>query len=248
MEQANKCVLITGSSRGIGLGIARGFAAAGYGKIVINGRQDKTQLEQSGLEIRTDYPGTSVMEICADLSDYSVAEKLLESVTDEYGTVDVLVNNAGTAYFGLFNEMKPHEIGSTISDNLHTMLNMSHLVIPAMIRAKAGCIINITSVWGLTGASCEAVYSAAKAGAIGLTKALAKELAPSGIRVNAIACGAFDTRMNERLEDEEKNAFIENIPMGRFGMPNEAGDLAVYLASDKARYLTGQVIGLDGGL
>jgi 3-oxoacyl-[acyl-carrier protein] reductase len=135
-----------------------------------------------------------------------------------------------------------------LAANLLSVMNASHCAIPHMVRAKAGCIINISSIWGISGASCEAVYSAAKAGVNGFTKALAKELAPSGIRVNAIACGAFDTRMNNHLSPQEKIAFANQIPLGRFGTPHEAGNLALFLASHNAAYLTGQVIPLDGGV
>ena len=241
-----RCVLITGSSRGIGLGIARAFAAEGD-RVVLNGRVDKVQLERAAEELRSAYGG-DVMEICADLSCYSAAREMFERIQNEFGGVDVLVNNAGSAHFGLFSDMSLEEIGRVVSDNLHSVFNASHLAVPYMVRAKRGCIVNVTSVWGVVGASCEAVYSAAKAGVIGFTKALAKELGPSGVRVNAIACGAFETRMNQRLDPQEKSGFIEGIPLGRFGEPDEAGDLAVFLASGKAGYLTGQVIGLDGGV
>jgi len=244
-----KCILITGSSRGIGFGIAKAFAAQGHCNIVLNGRQDDVRLCEAVCEIKKEYPGVNVMGICADLSNYSAAQGLFQQIESAFGAVDVLVNNAGTAHFGLFTDMLPADINRVLSDNLYTAIHTSHLAIPSMVKAKRGCIINITSVWGITGASCEVLYSTTKAAVIGLTKSLAKELAPSGIRVNAIACGAFETRMNERLEAQEKAAFIENIPMGRFGLPSEVGALAVYLASEEtASYLTGQVIALDGGL
>jgi len=235
-------VLITGSSRGVGFGIARQFAKAGY-SVVINGREDKERLEAAVRELQESF-GCHVTGVCADVSDYAAAKEMLTHV----GDIDVLVNNAGASYFGLFGEMNPGEINKVLADNLNTTINMSHLVVPSMVRAKKGCIINISSIWGISGASCEVMYSAAKAGVIGFTKALAKELAPSGVRVNAIACGAFDTRMNDRLTTEERDAFINEIPLGRFGNLNEAGDLAVFLASDKASYLTGQTIALDGGI
>ena len=242
-----KTVFVTGSSRGIGLGIARAFAKQGDCNLVMNGR-DRATLSAAAAEISNNYAQVNVLEICTDLSDYTSAKKAFKSIESKFGAVDVLINNAGVAHFGLFSDMTFDDIQKVLADNLYTALNASHVAVPYMVKAKAGCIINITSVWGLTGASCEVVYSTAKAGMIGLTKSLAKELAPSGIRVNAIACGAFETRMNSRLDAEEKNAFMESIPMGRFGLPHEAGELAVFLASDKAAYLTGQVIALDGGL
>jgi len=243
-----RTILISGSSRGIGLGIARAFAANGDA-VILNGREDAAQLKCSVAELREAFPSNKkIMGILADLADYESCASLFAQVEATYGAVEVLINNAGAAHFGLFTDMTPPEMQGVLSANLHTAINASHRAIPAMVRAKSGCIINITSIWGITGASCEAVYSAAKAGIIGLTKSLAKELAPSGIRINAIACGAFETRMNDCLSEAEKNAFTEEIPLGRFGSPREAGDLAVFLASDKAGYLTGQVIPLDGGV
>ena len=244
-----RTVLITGSSRGIGFGIAKAFAAQESFNIVLNCRQDEIQLESAICEIKKIYPSTNIIGICADIADYEACQSMFLQVEAVFGKVDVLINNAGTQYFGLFSDMTLKDINQIINSNLNTVINASHISIPNMVRAKSGVIINITSVWGISGASCEAVYASAKAAVVGLTKSLAKELAPSGIRVNAIACGAFNTRMNDRLEDSERAAFEENIPMGRFGLPSEAGGLAVYLASDEAAsYLTGQVIALDGGL
>ncbi|MCL2215687.1 MAG: SDR family oxidoreductase [Defluviitaleaceae bacterium] len=243
----SRVVLVSGSSRGIGLGIAKAFAAQGD-SIVLNAREDAAQLERAVNELREAFPANpKITGILADLADYESSERLFAQVEAEFGAVQVLINNAGAAHFGLFTDMSPPEIHGILAANLHTALNASHRAIPNMVSAKTGTIINITSIWGITGASCETVYSAAKAGVVGLTKSLAKELAPSGICVNAIACGAFETRMNDRLSKDEKNAFAESIPLGRFGLPQEAGDLAVFLASEKAAYLTGQVIPLDGG-
>ncbi|MCL1862981.1 MAG: SDR family oxidoreductase [Defluviitaleaceae bacterium] len=229
-----RTVLITGSSRGIGLAIAQSFNQ--NDKVVLNCRRDKAQLKKAMAELDCD-------GYIADVSSYEECQKMLAKI----GEIDVLINNAGASYFGTFDQMSRAEISENLNTNLLSAINLTHLAIPSMIRKKSGCVINISSVWGITGASCEVVYSAAKAGLNGLTRALAKELAPSGIRVNAIACGAFETRMNERLSAQEKNAFAEEIPLGRFGNPQEAGDLAVFLASEKAEYITGQIIALDGG-
>jgi len=239
-------VLVTGSGRGIGFGVAHAFAREGH-TVVLNGRLDTERLANAVETLQNCYGG-NVMGICADLSDYFAAQEMFGKIEAAYGPVEILVNNAGAAHFGLFSDMSPADITKVLADNLNTTIHASHLAIPHMVRAKAGCIINITSIWGVVGASCEAVYSAAKAGVIGLTKALAKEVGPSGVRVNAIACGAFETRMNDRLTKEEKAGFVEGIPLGRFGNPQEVGDLAVFLASEKAGYLTGQVITLDGGV
>jgi 3-oxoacyl-[acyl-carrier protein] reductase len=230
-----RTVLVTGSSRGIGFGIAKAFTENGD-KVILNGREDAARLRQAMEELGA--PG-----FLADISDYGKAAALF----DHTGPVDILVNNAGEEYFGLFADMRPDDFDRVLKANLMTVINASHLVIPHMVRQKYGVIINITSIWGIKGASCEAVYATAKAGVHGFTQSMAKELGPSGVRVNAIACGAFDTRMNARLSPEEKNAFTENIPVGRFGDADEAGALAVFLASKNAGYLTGQVVALDGG-
>ncbi|MCL2839180.1 MAG: SDR family oxidoreductase [Defluviitaleaceae bacterium] len=244
-----RVVFISGSSRGIGLGIARAFIMEND-VVVLNGREDVAQLKWAVKTLREEFPQKAerITGMLGDLSDYKTCEKIFMQIEEEFGGVDVLVNNAGVAHFGLFTDMNPFEMQNILNANLSTALYASHQAVPFMVRKKAGCIINITSIWGIVGASCEVVYAVAKAGVIGLTKSLAKELAPSGIRVNAIACGAFETRMNARLSDEEKNAFTEEIPLGRFGLSHEAGDLAVFLASQKAGYLTGQVIPLDGGV
>jgi 3-oxoacyl-[acyl-carrier protein] reductase len=213
-------VLVTGSTRGIGVGIAGAFAAQGYSVVECS---------------RTTTGDVSDPAICA-------------AIVERHGFFDVLVNNAGAALYGLLQDATPQEISETLNANLLTAIHMSRAVLPAMISRKRGVIINITSTHGITGAACEAVYSAAKAGVIGFTKSLAKELAPSGIRVNAIAPGIFDTRMLEHFSEEEKNALRESVPMGRFGEPHEVGDLAVFLASERASYITGQVIAVDGGL
>ncbi|MCL2048260.1 MAG: 3-oxoacyl-ACP reductase FabG [Defluviitaleaceae bacterium] len=243
-----RTVLVTGSSRGIGLAIARAFATRGD-RVVLNCREDNAALDTACKDVFSiggEVVG-EVMGIRADVSDYADCEGLVRRVERDFGRIDVLVNNAGMAYFGLFSEMTVPQMNEIIAVNLLGVMNMSHIVVPSMVSAKSGCIINISSIWGLCGASCEVAYSAAKAGVNGFTKALAKELAPSGIRVNAIACGAFDTRMNDRLSAHEKNAFEQGIPLGRFGEPAEVGGLAVFLASEGAGYLTGQVVGLDGG-
>ncbi|MCL2372332.1 MAG: SDR family oxidoreductase [Defluviitaleaceae bacterium] len=240
-------ILVTGSSRGIGLAIARAFAAKGD-NIMLNGKQDAPQLESAIAELRRDFPGVNVAGELANLGDYNGAVRLFRSFEANFGKVDVLVNNAGREFYGLFTEMPATQIQSLLADNLQATINISHLAIPGMVRAKSGCIISISSIWGVAGASCEAVYSAAKAGVIGFTKAIAKELAPSGICANTIACGTIETRMNANLSLEEKSTFIESIPLGRFGQPQEVAALALFLAHEAPPYLTGQTINLDGGL
>ncbi|MDR1664782.1 MAG: SDR family oxidoreductase [Clostridiales bacterium] len=237
-------VFITGSSRGIGFGIAKAFAQNGD-QVAINGISDLPRLQEAAEELKTYDPCAEFF--LADMSDYKAAEECFTKIKAR-GPVDVLINCAGAAYFGLFTEMTQADMDFVLRNNLISVFNACRLAAPDMVRAKRGAIINISSVWGITGASCEAVYAAAKAGVDVFTKSLAKELGPSGVRVNAIACGAFETRMNDRLTPEEKNNFTEGIPLGRFGQADEVGGLAVYLASGSASYLTGQIIALDGGL
>lgn len=243
-DALSRHVFVTGSSRGIGFGIAKAFAENGD-RVTLNARTDAETLEKSTDALRKIFP--DVGGYLADLSNPATAWDCFEKITAARGPVEVLVNNAGAAYFGLFADMMPEDVDEVLRHNLHTVFNTCRLAVPYMVRQKGGIIINISSIWGVVGASCEAVYAASKGAVNAFTKSLAKELGPSGVRVNAIACGAFDTRMNGRLTEEEKQAFTESIPLSRFGEPEEAGRLAVFLASEGAAYLTGQIIGLDGG-
>ncbi len=157
-------------------------------------------------------------------------------------------NEIEISYVGLFNEMNQKDWQKILQTNLEGAINISNLAIKDMIKRKDGNIINISSIWGNSGASCEVIYSASKGGLNSFTKALAKELAPSNIRINAIACGAIDTEMNSFLSEEEKKAFENEIPLMRFGKSEEVADLCLFLASKNSSYLTGQIITLDGGL
>jgi 3-oxoacyl-[acyl-carrier protein] reductase len=180
------------------------------------------------------------------MGDYDAALELFRQIKKLYGSIDVLVNNAGIAFVGLFTDMTPEDWNRVITTNLTSVYNCCSLAVPDMVKNKCGKIINISSVWGNVGASCEVAYSASKGGMNAFTKALAKELAPSNIQVNAIAFGAIDTEMNRFLADEELMGLIEEIPASRLGKAEEVADLAYHLAY-KNEYLTGQVIGLDGG-
>ena len=177
---------------------------------------------------------------------YDVCEQLFQQIKETFGHVDILINNAGISYIGLLTDMKPEEWNNILQTNLTSVFNCCHLVIPDMVRQQKGKIVNISSVWGICGASCEVAYSATKGGINTFTKALAKELAPSCIQVNAVACGAIDTEMNHFLSDEEFQALSDEIPSGRFGKPEEVADF-VYSLTNKNDYLTGQVIAFDGG-
>ncbi|MDF2944199.1 MAG: hypothetical protein K0S01_3057 [Herbinix sp.] len=238
-----KTVLVTGSSRGIGKAIAVKFAKKGY-HVVINCAHNEEALLKTKAEIES-YQ-VSCLAFLGDMGDYEAAQELFRQIKKLYGGIDVLVNNAGIAYVGLFTDMKPEDWNRVITTNLTSVYNSCALAIPDMVKNKYGKIINISSVWGNVGASCEVAYSASKGGMNALTKALAKELAPSNIQVNAVACGAIDTEMNQFLEDAELMQLIEEIPANRLGRAEEVADLVYHLAY-KNEYLTGQIIGLDGG-
>lgn len=238
-----KTVLITGSSRGIGRACALSFAEAGY-HVFINCRSSLDRLDSLAGEIRQK-KGTCT-PVPGDVGNPEEVTHIFQQIREQCGGVDVLVNNAGIAWFGLLTDMSNEDWDRVIRTNLSSAFYCCREAIPYMVSQKSGRIINISSMWGTSGASCEAAYSASKSGLHGLTRALAKELAPSNIQVNAIACGVIDTEMNAWLNEEERNALSEEIPTGRFGSPEEAARLTLMLAETPS-YLTGQIIGLDGG-
>ena len=241
----NKTAFITGSSRGIGKAIARAFAIEGY-NVVINCKNSRSELEATEKELLEITP--DILAIQGDVSKYETAELVFRKIYNQFGGVDILVNNAGISYIGLFNTMRESQWQRVMKCNLDTVFNCTHIAIQSMIKNHKGNIINISSMWGNMGASCEAVYSASKGAVNAFTKAMAKELAPSGIRVNAISCGAIDTQMNSCLSREERRTLEEEIPLGRFGTADEIASMAMYLAGEESRYITGQIIGVDGGM
>lgn len=238
-----KNILITGSSRGIGRACARFFARSGY-HVFINCCHSANHLKTLENQIQAD--GGSCTPLIGDVSRPEQVREMFHIIESRCPGLDVLINNAGISYFGLLTDMTDADWDKLIQTNLSSAFYCCRAAVPYMVSQKQGRIINISSMWGTAGASCEAAYSASKAGLHGLTKALAKELAPSGIQVNAIACGAIDTEMNSRLSPEERAALEEEIPLGRFGTPEETASLALMLA-ESPEYLTGQIIGLDGG-
>ncbi len=243
-----KTILITGSSRGIGKSIALEFAKDLNYNIVINCNKDIDNLykfEKELLKINK-----NVLAIKCDVSDYDSVEKMFKQIENTFKTegVDILVNNAGVSNINLFNTQCIDDIYLNLNQNLYSVINCSKCAINDMINKKSGNIINISSIWGEVGASMEVIYSTAKSGIIGFTKALAKENAPSNIRVNAISVGVIDTQMNSFLTEEEKDYLINEIPMGRLGKPQEVAKLCKFLAEDTGSYITGQVIRIDGGL
>lgn len=232
--------LITGASRGIGKAIAMAFASAGY-DLILTCSQSFGELTSVSDNIQSTY-GVTCCTHQVDMGDYSQVEALFRSIRH----LDVLVNNAGISYVGLLHEMTPESWHRALSVNLDSCFYTSKFAIPLMLQNHAGKIINISSVWGNVGASMEAAYSASKGGINSLTKALAKELAPSGIQVNAIACGVIDTSMNACFTPEDMEALCSEIPADRIGRPEEVAALALQLAN-APDYLTGQIITIDGG-
>lgn len=237
-------VLITGASRGIGKAIAYRFAKEGYA-LIINCSKSKEALLAIKEELINHYH-VPVLASVGNVGDFSYVKQLFDEIHAQFDGVDIVVNNAGISHIGLLTDMTVEEWQRIMDINLSSVFYTSKLAIPDMLSKKQGKIINISSVWGNIGASCEAAYSASKGGMNSFTKALAKELAPSNIQVNAIACGCIDTEMNQCFSEEERQDLIDEIPAGRFGTPEEVADF-VYALSNKHNFLTGQVITLDGG-
>ena len=240
---SRKTVLVTGASRGIGKAIAVKFAKKGY-NVAISCIRSEDRLLQTKKEIESFQ--VPCLAYLGDMGDMTCCEELFARIRKQFGGVDVLVNNAGISYIGLLQDMSSEDWERMLHVNLTSVFNCCKLAIPMMLSAEKGKIINISSVWGNVGASCEVAYSATKGGINAFTKALAKELAPSNIQVNAIACGAIDTEMNHFLHREDLIGLMEDIPAGRLGKAEEVADLAYHLGY-KESYLTGQIIGLDGG-
>ena len=244
MNFKGKVAIVTGSSRGIGKGIAIELAKNGC-CIVINYKNNDEEAEKTYKEIRE--LGAYALMIKGDVSDYEFAKQMVKTTVEKLGKIDILINNAGISKVGLFMDQEPNEWNSILDVNLKGAINCSHNVVKEMIKQKSGSIINISSMWGEVGASCEVIYSASKGAINAFTKALAKELAPSNIRVNAIAPGVIDTEMNKWLTKDERVSLINEIPMMKFGEISDVGMLAAFLASENSKYITGQVITIDGG-
>lgn len=229
-------VLITGASRGIGLAIAKAFAQSGY-VVYANHRGAKDELD----ELCAKAGKACIIPIRADVCDATEVKAML----DQIGGVDILINNAGASQVKLFIDIDEADWESMLRCNLTSAFLCTKAAIGPMLRRKWGRIINISSVWGVTGGSCEVHYSAAKAGLIGFTKALAKEMGPSGILVNCIAPGAIDTQMNDVLTNEDRQWVEEHTPLGAFGLPDDVASAALFLA--RSSFITGEVLNVNGG-
>jgi 3-oxoacyl-[acyl-carrier protein] reductase len=231
-----KKALVTGGCGGIGEAICKKLANDGY-NIYINYAHSKYKAEMLAAE-------TGGTAVCFDVSDNEAVRVAIK----EIGRLDLLVNNAGISEINLFTSISVEKANRILDINLKGAMNCARAVLTEMIRAKSGNIINISSMWGQSGASCEVDYSASKAGLIGFTKALAKEVAPSCIRVNCIAPGFIMTEMNKRFTEEELEMIREDIPLGIFGTPENVAEAVAFMASDKAEYITGQILAVNGGM
>lgn len=241
MELKGKNVFITGSTRGIGLAMAHKFASLGS-NIVLNGRREIDEVLVSEF---SDY-GVQVASISGDVSDSTDAKRMVEEAIEKLGSVDILVNNAGITKDKLMLKLTEEDFEQVLKVNLVGAFNMTQAALKPMLKARQGAVINVSSVVGLIGNVGQANYAASKAGLIGFTKSVAREVAARNVRVNAIAPGMIESDMTDVLSDKVKEATLAQIPMKRFGNTNEVAEVAAFLA--RQEYLTGQVIAIDGGL
>lgn len=239
-ESTKRTILITGASRGIGRAIAYA-AAPHFDRMIITCKNSSDKLLDLAQELTNDY-AIECLTYIGDMGDYSFVESIFAGLN----RIDAVVNNAGISHVGLLSDMTPDEWNHVLNTNLNSVFYTSKLAIPLMLHRKEGRIINISSIWGNVGASMEVAYSASKGGVNSFTKALAKELAPSNIQVNALACGVIDTDMNHCFTKEERESIINDIPTDRMGTADEAAQAIMMLLHAPA-YLTGQIVTMDGG-
>ena len=240
-----KIALVTGSSRGIGRAVARKLAAEGYA-VCVNYRVRQDCAEALVAELTG--AGCRAMAVQADVSVRQQVNEMVRRVEDAFGPVSLLVNNAGVSEQSMFQDVSDEMWHRYFAVNVAGAFYTSQAVLPPMLHRHTGCIINISSIWGLRGASCEVTYAATKAALIGLTRSLAAELAPTGIRVNCVAPGVIHTDMLDALPPEIVPQLVEQTPLGRLGKPEDIAEAVAFLASEHARYITGQVLSVDGGM
>ena len=233
--------LITGCSSGLGRGFAKAVLKSGD-QVIVTARRVET------LKDLVDAYPEQALALSLDVTKEEDIKNAVEKGLERFGTIDVLINNAGIAQIKLFTDITPEEWRQMFAANVDGVYHCCRAAVPHLVRQHSGAIVNVSSIWGLCGASCETHYSAAKAAVIGFTQALAKELAPSGVTVNCVAPGAIDTEMNAHLSPEERRALEEEIPLGRIGTPEEAAAAIAFLAGEDARYFTGQVLSPNGGI
>lgn len=240
-----KTVLITGGSRGIGAACVRLFAQQGWSvRFLYRSRADKALRLTDELRAL----GHDVACFQCDVADRKCVREAVKEILRTSHRIDALINNAGTAHIGLFTDMTEQQWDDLFSVNVKGVFNCSQAVLENMVSEKSGCIVNISSMWGEVGASCEAAYSAAKAAVIGLTKALAKEMGPSGIRVNCVTPGVIATDMNAELTEDDLAALSDETPLMRIGQPEEVAKTVLFLCEEGSSFITGQVLGVSGGL
>lgn len=240
-----KCALITGATRGIGKQIAITLAKQGY-NIALNYRKENEELENTKKEIEE--IGVKVLAAKGDVANFEDCEKFVKQTIERFGQIDILVNNAGITKDMLLMRMKKEDFEQVIDTNLVGTFNVTKNVVPYMMKARSGRIINISSVVGISGNAGQTNYSASKAGIIGFTKSLAKEIASRNILVNAVAPGFIETNMTDVLKDDVKQEIAKNIPLKRMGTAHDVANVVKFLASDDSSYITGQVINVDGGM
>ena len=240
MSFQDKVAIVTGGSRGIGRAIVQALAAGGA-KVAFTYVQNKALADEVA-------NGETVVAYQADVTSFDQAKNLVQQVKERFGKIDILVNNAGITRDGLLARMSEKDWDDVIDTNLKGAFNVSKPVVAAMLRQRSGTILNITSISGLVGMPGQVNYSSSKAGMIGFTKALAKEMGKAGVTVNALALGFVETDMTAVLKEEYRAAALSQIPLGRFGKAENMADVAMFLLSEKANYITGQVIQVDGGL
>lgn len=238
-----KTAIVTGASRGIGKACALELAQH-FDCIVINSMTHKEELENTKTEILQ--LGTECLAVMGDMGDHTFVSNMIQEAVKRFPNIELLVNNAGISYVGLLTDMSIDDWDRIVRTNLTSIFNACHALVPYMVQRQSGHIINISSMWGICGASCEVAYSAAKGGVNAFTQALAKELAPSRVRVNALACGAIDTQMNACLRDTDLQQLCEDIPACRLGRAEEIAQMVTHLY-ESPTYLTGDIIKIDGG-
>lgn len=234
----NKVAIVSGGSRGIGASIVETLASSGF-DVVLNYRFSANKANDIASKF------SNVVTFQVDVSDHAQVKSLVDFTISKFGRIDLLVNNAGIDFINTLSDTSDSDFDTVLRNNLYSAFYLSKEVSPYMINAKSGLIINISSIWGIVGASCEMAYSVSKAGLDAMTKSLAKELGPSNIRVNSIAPGIIDTDMNSFLSKEELSEIVNDIPLERIGLPSDVANTVLFL--DKNSYITGQVIQVTGG-